>query len=185
MRSTRWIFLLLTAVLLAGAAGCANNGTITDGEATLPENENSAAYLDRISTVSHVSENDAARAVLLLGEEKDTTATFAERVSKLVDRRALDPSWDHAAGRPITRGRLAYMVFQAIDMPGGVIVTLAGPSQRYCLRELKYRRMMVQGPARETVSGMELVAVLTRAAIYRQTGQVPNLVGNTDEEGQE
>ncbi|MFP4054317.1 MAG: hypothetical protein ACLFV7_10710 [Phycisphaerae bacterium] len=185
MRSTRWMLLLLTAVLLGGAGGCANNGTITGGDATLPENENSAAYLDRISTAPCVSENDAARAMLLLADQQDATATFSQRVGKLADRQVVDPSWDHVADRPITRGRVAYMVFQATEMPGGVIVTLTGPSQRYCLRELQYRRMMIQGPAHETVSGMELVAVLTRASIYRQTGQVPNLVGNTDEEGQE
>jgi hypothetical protein len=167
------------------AVGCASDGTIENGDAKLPAGENSAAFLDRVSAQPRVSENDAARGLLMLHSNEDSTATFAERVSALRQADIVSASWDHSADRPVTRGRLAQMVYQATDIPGGVILTLTGPSQRYCLRELQYRRMMTKGPRDSPVSGMEFVAVLTRAATYKQTGEVPDLVGNTSADPKE
>jgi hypothetical protein len=177
--------MTLAMALMALAAGCASNGSIENGEATLPENENSAAFLDRVSSQATVTENDAARGLLMLERSADETGTFAERIEALRQAEIVDASWDHSAGRPLTRGRLAQMVYQATDIPGGVILALAGPSQRYCLRELQYRRMMTKGPLHAPVTGMEFVAVITRAATYKQTGEVPDLVGNTSTDPKE
>ncbi|MFP4139086.1 MAG: hypothetical protein ACOCZU_06655 [Planctomycetota bacterium] len=185
MRTTRFMTLFLPVVLTLLAVGCASNGTVAGGDAALPANENSAAFLDRVSAKGTVSENDAARGLLMLRDGTDKAETFAQRVATLREAKIADASWDHAADRPITRGRLAQMVYQSIDIPGGVILTLTGPSQRYCARELQYRRMMTKSPLDSPVSGMEFVAVITRAATYKQTGEVPDLVGNTSTDPKE
>ncbi len=185
MPTTRLMTLFLPASLALLAIGCASNGTIDGGEASLPAGENSAAFLDRVSGEAVVCENDAARGLLMLRDGVDKTETFAQRISALREAEIVDASWDHAAARPVTRGRLAQMVYQSIDIPGGVVLTLTGPSQRYCARELQYRRMMTKGPLDSPVSGMEFVAVITRAATYKQTGEVPDLVGNTSTDPKE
>ena len=86
--------------------------------------------------------------------------------------------WDFDAGRAITRGKLAYMVCMACNIRGGVMMGLA-PSPRYCLREMRYRHMMGQGATFTPVSGMEYVAVLNRADIYKRTGKYPSAVFTT------
>ena len=76
---------------------------------------------------------------------------------------------------------VAYMIHQACRAPRGVVLTLTGPSQRYCLRELQYLGMMSQGFPTTTVTGMEFVAVLTRAEEYRRTGKLPEVMSGRQE----
>jgi hypothetical protein len=163
--------LLALAGLLAG--GCDRSMDVTAGEAKLPPDEDSAGFLDRMSSTPTVSENDAARGVLMLAGEAPVE-TFGRRVEMLLARQLANKMWDFDASRPITRGKLAYMVYQAADMPGGVMLTLTGPSCRYCLRELQYRKVMGPGTMFSPVTGLELVAVLDRADRFRRTGYMPD-----------
>jgi len=131
--------------------------------------------------MENVSENDALRGVLMLMKETDAKSTFQQRVETLREKEIIAQHWNMDADRPLSRGKLAYMVYQATDFPGGIILTVAGPSQRYCLRELQYRQMMVSGALFMPVSGMEFISVLRRADVYNDTGKVPDLAGDTDE----
>ena len=57
--------------------GCVTGETkISGGRATLAPGENSAAFLDRISSQDHVSENDAMRGILMVLAGQDTAATL-------------------------------------------------------------------------------------------------------------
>ena len=143
-------------------------------------NENSAEYLDRMSSRETVTENDLLSGMLMLLDGQDQAKTFAQRVESLQKRQILAAAWSHDAERATTRGRLAYMVSQAAKIKGGIILRVCGPSQRYCLRELQYMTMMGEGTAQGDITGMELVAVITRADTYIRTGEVPNLAGEIE-----
>lgn len=175
---------VLTALAgVVGLAGCtASEGTITGGQATLAANENSAAFLDRVSSQDRVSENDAMRGILMVLEGRDTAQTFGQRVQALRDKGILPAGADLEAGRAVTRGRLAYMICQACKIRGGIMLRVAGPSQRYCLRELQDRNMMREGFAQTPVNGMEFVEALTRAEAYRRTGKIPDRAGQIEGE---
>ncbi len=175
MRKPLTTLLLLTA--LAAIAGCQNAGVVTGGAQALQGDEDSAIFIDRVASLENVSENDAMRGVLLLLDGEDTAQTFQQRVDLMLQRHLVSPNWDFSADRPITRGRLAYMICQATDMPGGIILTLTGPSQRYCHRELQYRGMMTSGAIFSPVGGLEYVSVLTRADTFIRTGEVPDKAG--------
>jgi len=183
MTTMRWALSGMALAAVAAAAGCGQAGQISNGEATLPSEENSAAFLDRMSSQNTVSENDAMRGVLMVLEGKDTARTFEQRVEVLRSRGVVEANWTFDASRPITRGKLAYMIWTACKMPGGVILTLTGPSRRYCLRELQYHDMMADGSEFTEVTGMEYVAVLTRADTFVRTGRFPSLTGDVEEEG--
>jgi len=170
MKSTITLALGL-AVLSAGLIGC-GTGQIQSPQAVLPAEE-SPGLIDRISSLETVDENSALRAVLMLVDGKDDCKTFGERLRALQDRKIADPSWDFQADKPISRGKLAYMVFTGCDIKGGLTLTLLGPSQRYCLRELKFKGIIVSGDQEGTVSGMETVAILSRADAYMESGEVP------------
>jgi hypothetical protein len=143
----------------------------------LPTEEDSAAFLDRMSSQTQVGENDAFRGILLLMDGEDTCKTFRDRVETLRRRGVIPTDWT-VGEQPVTRGRLAYMLYQAMDFPGGVILTLAGPTQRYCHRELVYRKMMSQGALFAPVTGLEFLSAIRRADIYNRTGQVPGPAGD-------
>ena len=175
MRQKRDKVAFLTAVvLLASLAGCASQaGKIEGAKATLPADDGSPGFLDRIASQATVSENDACRGVLMLLNAEDQAAAFEKRVEKLLARGILPGAGGHDAAKPIRRGKLAYMICQACKIRGGVILSLTGPSERYCHRELQYLQMMSGGSQFGRVSGMEFVAVLSRADVYVRTGKLP------------
>ena len=168
----------LAAVLAAGLAGCSAGGPplATMPGATLPDDDGSPAFLDRVASTGTVSQNDAMRGMLMLVDGQDACKTFQQRVENLAARKIVCGAWRLDAARPLTKGMLAYMVYQACNVPGGLILATTGPSERYCLRELQYRGMMSQGFVTTEVTGMEFVAVLTRADSYRRTGEMPEVI---------
>jgi len=172
MRSIANLLGLAALGALGWAAGC-SGGTVEAPQAELVAGEGSPGFLDRMSDRTHVSENDAMRGVLMLLDGSDTAKTFADRVSALRQRGVVARHWDCKADRPITRGRMAYMLYQACKVPGGVMLTLTGPSCRYCLRELQYRGIMDSGSMFSSVTGLEYMTALTRADVYVETGKVP------------
>ncbi|MCK4275391.1 MAG: hypothetical protein KAX78_02690 [Phycisphaerae bacterium] len=160
-------------ILAAVTIGCQGSSNIVGPEAKLPGSPDSAEFLDRTSSQKFVTENQAMRGMLLLLDGKDNVKTFAQRVGDLRGRGIICPRWDCSANRPLTKGKLAYMVYQACEIPGGVTLLIAGPSRRYCLRELQFRSIISPGAGSTPVSGIEYVAVISRGAAYMETGNVP------------
>lgn len=174
----------ISAAVLAAAMvwlpGCAAAPVVIGADAKLPEDDGSPAFIDRISSETLVSEDNAMRGVLMLLDEQDAAKNFRERVDKLLARKVIDRTWSYDAARPITRGKVAYMIYQACGISGGVVLQLTGPSQRYCLRELQYLGIMPAGSILSKVSGMEFQAVLARADALLQTGEVPEVLKLTE-----
>jgi len=160
----------LLAVTLASCQAPPGAPAIANGQAALPGTD-SAEYLDDLSSQPTVTEARALEGILLLlGQQQKTT--FAEAVQLLIERKIVDAAWDFQADRAMTRGKAAYMIYQACNIRGGLMLTLAGPSRRYCLKELQYRGLMSPGLSYNPVTGMEYVAILARADELRQTGKV-------------
>jgi hypothetical protein len=158
-------------------AGCGARALqVGGGDAKLVQGEESPDYIDRVQSQKYVSENDAMRGILMLVDGKDEQPDFAARVRSLRDRGIVDGGWRFQADRPVTRGRLAYMVCQALRVRGGVTLTLAGPSQRYCLRELEYQGFFASDIATTQITGGEFVSVLTRADAYKKQRVVPDVL---------
>jgi hypothetical protein len=172
--------ILLLAALLT--AGCGQAGQVLPAQADLPKEEASPAFLDRVASMPTVTENDALRGLLMLLDGKDPSEGFAQRVEALKARRIVDPQWDFVADRPITKGRLAYMLYQACKVPGGLTLTLTGPSERYCLKELQFIGMMSSGVTYAEVTGLEFVAAVTRADTYVQTGELPDIMASSSQQ---
>jgi hypothetical protein len=168
---------LAAVILAAGMMGCSQQAIkVTGAEEKLPDKEGSPGFLDRLSSQTSVSENDAYRGVLMLVDGEDTAETFRQRAEKLVATGTAARAWTHDANRPITRGRLAFMVCKICKIRGGVVMHVTGPTQRYCLRELQYMSMISSGGPLSPVTGLEYVAVMTRADIYRRTGELPAIM---------
>lgn len=175
------VISLIFSCCIACCVGC-GNGEIISRNAPLPKSEDSAGFLDRISSMPVVSENDAMRGILMLIDGNDTAESFQQRVKMLQERGIAAKSWDYVSDRGITRGKYAFMVYQAAKFRGGIILSITGPSRRYCLRELQFKKVMCNGPMLAEITGMEYVAVLGRADTFIRTGHVPNRSGETRDE---
>jgi hypothetical protein len=144
----------------------------------VPKAEDSADFLDRASRMEVLDTDNALHGLCLLLDGEDKNPDFQARIDRLRQTGTIASRWTLSAGTPLTKGKLAYMVYQtcAIKEKGAMLAVL-GPTQRYCLRELQYRGMMAPGNESTPVTGMEFVAVITRADVYKQTGSFPNAVG--------
>jgi len=182
MHATFRSFLALSILAAAAGllAGC-GTGAIVDPGATGVADEDSGAFLDRVAAGPMVTQHDAMRGVLFVLEpEGAAPKTFGDCVADLRGGGVLPANADQEDTKAVTRGELAYMIYQACKVPGGVILRLTGPSRRYCLRELQYLGLMGQGPPYAAVTGLEYVETVSRADTYARTGEVPDATGRVD-----
>ena len=173
MNRTFALFLSVTILVLASCGTGGEAPKVLGGDIKLSGTD-SAAYLDDISSMPTVTEAKAMQGILLVPDKspRGKETTFAEAVAVLKERKIVDANWDFQAGREITKGKVAYMTYQACGIRGGLTLTLTGPSRRYCLKELQYRGIMSSGVSYNTVTGMEYLAILGRIDEFRQTGRV-------------
>jgi len=172
-RTIRFLILpvatITIGILNSGCAG--GTGEIHGGNKRLEE-ENEIVFIHRVASAGVVNENEALRGMLLMLDGKDECGDFSERIEKLASRGVVDKSWSFNADGTLTRGRMANMVCRACRIQGGWMMRLAGPTDRYCLRELMYKGIVINSSQSGEVSGAEFVAVLTRAKSYIETGRV-------------
>ena len=119
--------------------------------------------------LAHLLNKMGYKAVALLSRGQFDLRDAAAARDYLVGSKIARSGWPTAADAPLTKGRLAYMVCQALGIKGGVTMRLFGPSQRYCLAECQYLELMTGGADYEHVTGGELVSVIDRADQYRQS----------------
>jgi len=171
---------LITLPLLAMLPACQTAGPplVAQGDVVVGQAD-SAEYLDRVASQPNVTEADAVTGMLLL-LNSPKKMTFAQGVELLRQRKIISGQWSCRADREITRGKVAYMVYQVCNMTGGLTLQVFGPSERYCLRELQYRGLMAKGLSHTEVTGMEYVAILARADELRETGDVTEVMKNQE-----
>lgn len=117
---------------------------------------------------------DAYQAVAMLANADNKLLPAEECRKSLVERKIARQDWGSDLKAPCTKGKLAYMVCQALGIKGGLTMRLFGPSQRYCLFECQYLELMAQGATYQNCTGGELVAVVDRADEYRTEKMKPS-----------
>ena len=132
--------------------------------------ESRTAYLRRIYEKDRASYGDACRAILSVLKDEHTDADFAAVVGDLSGRGVVLADWGIDEAGPLTKGTLAYMTCQALDIKGGVTMRLFGINRRYALRECIHRGLIASGTTGEYVSGRELIDVVTNAGIHKDQG---------------
>lgn len=162
---SRWRLAALAAALTAGVPLLAQ-----DKPATPSAKESRTAYLRRIFEKDRATYGDACRAILSVIKGEHTDADYAAIVGDLTGRGVVTADWGLLDTSLLTKGTLAYMVCQALDIKGGVTMRLFGINRRYALRECLHRRLMERGTVDEYVTGRELIDVVTNATVFQQQG---------------
>ena len=158
---------LRSAAFVAGMVAAAS--LPAQDQAPKPK-ESRTAYLRRLYEKDRATYGDACRAVLSLLKNEHTDADFATLAGDLNGRGITTADWALQESSLLTKGTLAYMVCQALEIKGGVTMRLFGITRRYALRECLYRRLISGGTVDEYVTGRELIDVVTNAAVHREQG---------------
>jgi hypothetical protein len=105
--------------------------------------------------------------VLLMGVENQYI-DLNSQIIFLKEKNLLPPevASDFKPNEPLRKGLFAYMLYRALDMKGGIILSLFGTRERYALKELVYQGILSSGNVKDIMSGDELVTSTMRAADF-------------------
>lgn len=130
--------------------------------------ENDAHFYMLLANKNVATLADAYQAVAMVANADNKLLPVEECRKSLLERKIVRADWGEDVNAPCTKGKLAYMVCQALGIKGGVTMRLVGPTERYCLFECQYLEIMAQGASYQNCTGGELVAVVDRADEYRR-----------------
>jgi len=176
--------LLLSIGLLILAGGCAGTTGLSqhpaDQIAALAQDKafgaNEMDFLDYMVRRPKCTFAHAVKAVTIFLDGAQGAATYEQQYQFLVDRHVVRPQWNMLPLQWVDRGTIAYMLYQAMDLTGGVNMTLFGSwglgDRRFAYREMRYRKLVEAGVDYNYVSGPELVTLLGKVDSYmRDTGR--------------
>jgi len=129
--------------------------------------ETDARFFMLLSYKDVATMGDGYQAMAMLVRHEGTLTDPAKCRDLLRERKVARASWGDDLAAPLPKGRLAYMVCQALGIKGGLTMRLFGPSERYCLFECKYLELMAGGAQYQHCAGGELVSVIDRADQYQ------------------
>jgi len=121
---------------------------------------------------------DAAKAIVILMGVDEEYIDLSSQVAYLQAQGFLPQRYQQAFDpmQPLRKGLLAYILYRALHIKGGIALHLFGPTQRHALKELAFRGMMSPGRVNDLVTGEELVQAMSQMAEYKirhQPTQVP------------
>ncbi len=114
------------------------------------------------------SNDDAFHGLLLYLDGKDDSVNYAQRVATLKSRGMLPNSFAEPPDVAVRRGVLAVAVAKILDIRGGWVMHVFGPSQRYATRELVYDDVFPPSSAQQTFSGSEYVGIIGKIEDYQR-----------------
>jgi len=115
-----------------------------------------------------VTSNDSAFHGILLFFEPDepVPGTYSKRVGRLQTLGWLPADFDRPATEAVTRGTLAVILAGALEIRGGLMMRLLGPTERYALRELIHLGLFPESSPNQAVSGTAYMALIGRTEDY-------------------
>lgn len=160
--------ILVTAVLQF--SGC-NTAQVADPLTnTLSDNrpETQLEFWHQLTSRPITSNDEAFHGLILFMEVEDPPADYQGRMELLGSLQMLPPGFDRPANQAVLRGTLAVAITRLLEIKGGLVMRLLGPSPRYATRELQYLSLYPPSSPQQTFSGTEFVGVMGRIEDYQR-----------------
>lgn len=125
-------------------------------------------YVRDLADKRYVTFEDGCRAITMLRTGEIPAGTFADIFEELEAAGIVKDKWVGDTAKILDKGRIAYMVCKTLGIKGGLTMHIFGVSERYALRALVDKRIMVKGAHAKYVSGGELLGIIFRAEKYKE-----------------
>ena len=158
---------LLTFALLAGCQAARVERPLT-AELGGNDPEEQLEFWHRLAEQPVASNDDAFHGLLLFLDGDDPADGYSGRVQSLRRRGMLPRGFHEPADRAVERGTLAVALLKALDIEGGLMLRLLGPTPRYAVRELVYLGLYPQSSPRQTFSGTEFLGIIGKAEDHQR-----------------
>jgi len=92
-----------------------------------------------------------------------------EKIKLLTELNIITGSTKIYPEKNLNKGFAALLFHRAMDLKGGAMIGLAGRSRRSCLQDMIYLKIMPDSSEKNSMSGPELISLLTKAKEYMNT----------------
>lgn len=174
LRTVSIIAAIVAPVMAAGGlAGCQTtrqaSPLITEYDQADARAE--LAFWHGLAAQPITTHNDAFHGLIELARGEDPFAGYEQRVQWLKEQKLLDEGFQAPADAAVTRGTVAQVLVNILDIDGGLTMRLFGAHPRYATRELVYLDIMERGTNQQALAGIQFVTIIGRASDYQ--GVVP------------
>lgn len=166
-------------IVLACATGCARTRIATPLATDYPPDDavQELAFWHQLPSRSAVSNDEGFHGLILLADGRDPSGSYDARVALLKAKGWLPDSFDEPGDLAMQRGRLASLVVQMLEIRGGVMMNVFGPTPRYATRELAYIGLIPPFSSElQAINGLEYMGVISKAqdfAVLRDFKALP------------
>lgn len=167
--NVRMITLVLLTAMLA-AAGCQRTQLASPLNADYEPTDAAAdvAFWEGLADRPLTTNNEAFHGLVMFIQDKDAHKTYENRVKFLKEGGYLSSGFSGQKDEAVERGTVARILCKALDIRGGVTMTLLGPSARYGARELVYMNIMPPSTEQQGMSGIEFAGIIAKAQEYKE-----------------
>jgi len=148
-------------IVLLLLAGCARTRLSTSVVETTRDDE--MAFWAAIAKQRAVSNHDALYALLKTFDVRTGIADYPARVAAARSRGWIGKTEDPLPRETARTGWIAKVVCIETGIKGGATMRLFGPSERYAVHELNYREWLANMTPQQSMSGLQLIALLGEA----------------------
>jgi hypothetical protein len=119
------------------------------------------------------SNDDAFHGLLLYVDGQDPATTYADRVAAMKSRGMLPANFDEPSEQGVTRGTLSVAIAKALNLRGGLLMSLLGatplgPTPRYATREMVFLDLFPPSSPNQTFSGTEFLGIMGKLEDYQR-----------------
>jgi hypothetical protein len=154
-------------VTMATMSGCA---TTHVKDSAVDHAATSATELDfwqGLETQPLLSNHDALHGLLLLADQTDDRAGFAERLAEARKRGWVRATAELDPDAAATIGLVSVALCEVLKVDGGLSMKLLGLTPRYCTRELIDAGLLPDRSPNQVVRGPEFLELVARAEDWR------------------
>ena len=160
--------LLLVIVLFSGCTAAHVERSLTEDFGS-NDSEAQLEFWHALQDRPVASNDEAFHALLLyLNENEDPASNYQQRMSWLKSHDMLDQKFERPANEGVTRGTLAVALVKALQIKGGVMMHLLGPTPRYAIRELQFVGLYPRSSPHQSFTGAELVSIIGRVEDFQR-----------------
>lgn len=171
--NARLAVLTLASLVASSLAGC-QVATVKDpltAQYGSADPDVQMEFLHRLADRPLASNDEAAHVLLLfVGEDVATTSTYEQRVDRLKAKGLYAADFARPADEAVRRGTVAVALVKALNIRGGITMSIFGPTERYAVRELADLGLLPLSSPGQTFSGTELVGVISKAEDHQRGG---------------
>jgi hypothetical protein len=163
----KWLGMGLMAAAMIGCAQTRLQNSVNT-EYDPADTTASLNFWHELALREAVSNNEAMHALVRLAGGDDPADSYLQRRQWLIDQGLLADDFNEPADAPATRGMVAQVLCNILDIDGGLTMRLIGPHPRYATRELVFLDIYEPSSPQQGFSGIQFVEVINEAEDFQE-----------------